>query len=440
MREQRTYQNFVKKILITLGVSILLFQGCEFINDPFNPPEDEYSTEYFIQEGDSLVVSLEDIVDLQSAEQLSIESIDSNINNNIIEVTHVENEYFIIQALNVGETTIQLSCSSNVKAYKLYIKIIIYERIIIDSVYIEAPLLHLNMGEPYKYSLTELFDTTDNVCPDSFEVSYFNEDSVENSIFEYFTYDTLLITSIYPSEEAVLITGYFGEDLIINVLLNIFSEIRHVVLAELFTSTTCTNCPEANEIVSEYLDTYSSSMAVIRYHLGTPAPGDPMYAYNPEESDSRMYSYIPFPIAPFLTIDGSSPFVGVGPIENATATLIERIETSAEVYIGHDVIETSDSLGVSVHIYGNIDLTQYTLCAVLTENEVEYEGSNGETHHYQVMRDIDQYSIGESIVNIEMSLVKPDWYSEDEFSVVTFIQNTNSNEIIQANVNHKPLP
>jgi len=153
-----------------------------------------------------------------------------------------------------------------------------------------------------------------------------------------------------------------------------------------------------------------------------------------------MYSYIPFPIAPFLTIDGSSPFVGVGPIENATATLIERIETSAEVYIGHDVIETSDSLGVSVHIYGNIDLTQYTLCAVLTENEVEYEGSNGETHHYQVMRDIDQYSIGESIVNIEMSLVKPDWYSEDEFSVVTFIQNTNSNEIIQANVNHKPLP
>ncbi len=419
MIKKRKYL-IITQLLIPLS-AVLFLNNCEFLNEPFDVPANEYTENYYLEPGDTLSLAVSNIVD---DSVISMNIVDDY--SEIIDVNTDDTDTLFIIGIDEGETILQIEGNTKDHQFTLYIELMVITG---------QPIL-LKMGESQGYSPTELFNL-DGQYPDSIIIEYISEsDPSIIPIIDYIPNDTLLITGSYPGDCILMLNGYFGEETI-SLRMSIFTDIRHVVLGELFTSTTCTNCPEANETVTEYLDTYSESLAIIRYHLGTPAPGDPMYDYNMTDADNRLDLYIPFPIAPFFTVDGFGPYVGVGPIENDAGTkIVERIETPSSIYIGHEVAE-DDSIYVTAFIWSEEDLSQYTLHSVLVENEVFYEGSNGEAHHYQVMRDMTHCSLLNTEKYYTLTLVKPDWYSEEDFSVITFLQNCETKEVIQANINHK---
>lgn len=400
---------------------LLAVIGCEFIHEPFEVPADEYSAGFYIEPGDTMTIALANIL---SDECILTPEISIQENETSVDILAAEADSVTVVGLDEGTSIIEI------KGKTIRNRFIIFAEITVIS----GQPLFLKMGETTGLSPVALFNTTGEF-PDSITYEVLTES--DQPTIEYIQNDTLLIKGNFPGEAVMVLTGHFDE-VTVDVRLNVFTEIRHVVLGELFTSTTCTNCPEANEAVTEYLSNYSESLAVIRYHLGTPAPGDPMYEYNMDDADYRRSLYMFFEIAPFFTVDGGSPFVGVGQIETAaSASIIERIEQPASVYIGHQV-ENGESLNVLIHVWGSEDLTQYNLLAALVENEVYFEGSNGETHHYEVMRDITELSIIEGQDIFELTLNKPSWYEEEQFTVITFLQDKSTHEIIQANIHHKP--
>lgn len=403
---------------------LLVFTGCEFFNDPYEVPFNEFVETIYLEPNDTLAIDISSILNRNNNINLEISSAG---NSSVVEVIELTFEELTVFGRTEGESTVIVECNDGSERNRIFFNIHV----------IEGKPLFLKTGEVTELNPQDIFEMP-GVYPDSVILEDITEGYHEFPVnFEYIYNESIKMTGSFPGQVSGILKGYYAQD-IIEVRLHIVTEIRHVVLTELFTSTTCTNCPEANEIVDNYLEEHASSLAVIRYHLGTPAPGDPMYAYNMEESDSRLEYYMPFQIAPFLTIDGSTPFVGVGPITNSTATLIERFQTPTDIYLGHEVEESDSTLDVTMRVSGLQVGNIYTLQAVLIENEVLYEGSNGETHHRQVMRDFNALSISRDDI-VDLTLMKPDWYTGDTFNVVTFLQNEETREVIQANIHHKLL-
>jgi len=81
---------------------------------------------------------------------------------------------------------------------------------------------------------------------------------------------------------------------------------QRMVVCEEFTSTTCPPCATAGPALSELAVKYINSMALIRYHMNWPSPGnDPYYAANSTENSARRTFYNVNAV-PHMVIDGDT--------------------------------------------------------------------------------------------------------------------------------------
>ncbi|MBN2380035.1 T9SS type A sorting domain-containing protein [candidate division WOR-3 bacterium] len=171
---------------------------------------------------------------------------------------------------------------------------------------------------------------------------------------------------------------------------------ERMVVAELFTSTTCPPCVAGNSMLNSLATDKESFLGVVRYHMSWPSPGnDPFYNYHKPENNTRRQVYL-INSVPTIVIDGIVKMGGAdralwGPaiddrrsVESPLYMKVYRdFQTSAfsaDQGSGTALVEiTNESTEESYSIY---------LYGTLTESNVAYTGTNGDPIHNQVMIDI----------------------------------------------------
>jgi len=223
---------------------------------------------------------------------------------------------------------------------------------------------------------------------------------------------------------------------IVPLLFAVEIAIQKIVLAELFTNAGCVNCPIANQAVDRLYEEYPSNFAAIRYHVFWTDPNDPMNLYNPDEVEARRLYYGGSYAAPRLLLDGNVLAVDYNTLQ---ASVNSGVQAGAELYIWRPTaVSSTDSLLLTFTIqnYGGT-LAQLACWSVLTEDSVHYAGTNGETVHLQVMRDMFQTEIStlDSSLELTHSLkLTPDFSTAGPYQVTIFVQDRASQLVLQAAV------
>lgn len=220
-----------------------------------------------------------------------------------------------------------------------------------------------------------------------------------------------------------------------------------IVLLEDFANVSCDPCVVSNQII-ESVEHYTfdrQKLVVIKYPTNFPSSTDPFFIENPQAASTRINLYnILF--VPTIYIDGI-----LKPLpqdSNAVKDKInERLNEPAKFEI---VVEDSIGSGqifvktkIRVIDDSGLDLNDFVLHNVVTETDIEFSlppGSNGETKFYNVMRKMLPTYSGESLSplsgnqSIEFNYqtqLNSSWDASN-IHVVSFIQNKNTKEVLQA--------
>lgn len=224
--------------------------------------------------------------------------------------------------------------------------------------------------------------------------------------------------------------------------LNIYSYER-VVLAEIFTSTTCPPCASQNPFFHNWYKNYSNKdrVAVIKYHVWWPSPGnDPFYWANTTENAGRTNyygtNYVPRGIINGTSDGASSASTWITLIQNSINTT-----SQFEVKIlGNVDATTGGNLTIQVKADNNpIPSGTLVLHVAVVESDIYYTGTNGDPVHHFVMRKMYPNHNGE-VFTINPNETKTftrsfSWNSQwkiDNSHIVAFIQNRDNRQVYQA--------
>ncbi len=408
-----------------LFLSLLLLWSCEWTPDEISVQAETSFSRLNIAVGDTAEVSIE------GYDFMPLSGIDTSIAQ-VVESNSVDSAFFQFIGKSAGQldlsTTYRLSPSAGESDQTAihHLKLSVSDGI---------PVM-INVGETFKLDLSDYFDaslidqidslsfTCDDMC--ALPIVNYEADVLNTSIS---------LTGNQPGSHLfqLLLFDVHGIQLA-PLLLDCDVSIAKVVLGELFTNSGCVNCPQANEYLDAIYPDRASDFALVRYHVSWTDPRDPMNLYNPQEVRDRVIYYGIF-AAPSLMLDGSL----IGSLdENDWRTRIElAASVNASVYISPvDVEESTDSLFLGYDLNSfDIDPGELITWALVLEDSIHYEASNGEEHHRQVMRDMasQEASDVESGTEIAVSLKKPDNYGTGvPMSLLVFVQDPSTKAVLQA--------
>lgn len=209
---------------------------------------------------------------------------------------------------------------------------------------------------------------------------------------------------------------------------------RNFVVLEIGTGTWCYFCPGAAMGADDLIEA-GYDVAVIEYHNGDD--------YATDISNSRLLDYYNVPGLPTSYFDGVLSFVGgfndYSLFDNYLPLYEERIDIPSPFELIADIEETGDdnfSVTVTATDLDNYQGTNLKLHIVLTESNIP-EDWQGQTELHYVCRDMlpDQYgtsldfsSQNTQTVNLEVNVP----YELANCEIVTFVQNNDTKEILQA--------
>ncbi len=172
------------------------------------------------------------------------------------------------------------------------------------------------------------------------------------------------------------------------VPLSMFAAER-MVMAELFTSTTCPPCVAGNANLTNILSTREDYLAVLRWHVWWPSSGDPFYHHDEPMNQWHVAKYS-INSVPNLVVDGTN--VGsVSPMQ------IDTRKDIASPFVMNLYRDYTPVGGDSAAFFGQgtgtlkLEITNeegdktFTLFGAITESKVEYTGSNGDPEHHQAV-------------------------------------------------------
>ncbi len=224
---------------------------------------------------------------------------------------------------------------------------------------------------------------------------------------------------------------------------------QRVVLAELFSNSSCPPCATNTPQVTQYVENNPATSIAVVYHTNFPYNSDSMYHENPVESNARVVyygiSYAPSTVADGNVFNGPTPTF----LSNMSTTMSNRAAVAPQYSINPVYAELDgNTLNVSFEFMslGNYVADSLRAHIVVVEQTVlkssyaASPGNNSETEYHYVMRKMLPNPNGTYLLNRstnEKDTVSLSWNlqhikSIDEIRVVSFVQNANSKEVYQA--------
>lgn len=216
------------------------------------------------------------------------------------------------------------------------------------------------------------------------------------------------------------------------------------VMGELFTSTTCTPCVSANGSLNSLYATWKDSVAIVRYHMNWPSPGnDPFYAANVSENNARR-TYYGVNVVPDLFLDGDLWGSGSTTYFNNALATHRAMPAPVTMNLGgyYDSVANTGLVRATLTATGKLPDTNLRLRYAVVQDTVAYTGTNGDPVHHQVMRDMvpDANGItivlnkGETVADSQSFTFNPSWpyVTERRHHIVAFLQGDNTKEIFQS--------
>jgi len=214
--------------------------------------------------------------------------------------------------------------------------------------------------------------------------------------------------------------------------------VPRVVLAELFTTRPCVNCPNAEAALNTVLDEYGpDSLCIVAYH-DLPGAADPLAT---AETAARIDWYMgtSWQAWPAVVFDGDVDRIVVGALSPETAAAAYRVEIDHRQGIGSPLSMRLEgdagagSVTVTVRVADALPAGQHVLRVVVIE-----DGVISQSHEYDfVARDIlDEElltvsAVGDSTVVERSFTVGPGWNAAN-LDVIAFVQNDTTKDVLQA--------
>ncbi|MEA3288433.1 MAG: hypothetical protein U9Q77_13815, partial [Candidatus Marinimicrobia bacterium] len=410
---------WIAKMLL---ISSFLLWSCEWTPDQVEIDRESHYV--------SLNIALGDTVDFPIAGyDLSMEAITIP---DVISVTLLDPEKVMLTGIGLGETQLTIRYlipmvedSVNAARAIIYLDVTVSDGIPLELILGQQQVIF--MADHLSADQIEQIDSISVQLPD---------DQIGAEMEVNISGTSICLLSKAPGNQRLEVVTFDSLGLQITPLLfETQTSIRKKVLGELFTNAGCAGCPDANDNLDEVFELFPENLTMIRYHLSWPGV-DPMYTYNPGPVDTRYYTYSPpYMIAPTLVMDGVSQGGDVS-VSGWSATLNNFISTGSDIHIWEpDLMTSIDSLFLDIRIQNFGATVNNLICwSVLTEDSIYYAGTNGESNHMQVMRDMISTEVAEinDEITISHSLKLPPEYAVTEnFHIVTFLQDLDTKQILQ---------
>jgi hypothetical protein len=213
-------------------------------------------------------------------------------------------------------------------------------------------------------------------------------------------------------------------------------------LIEFFTAVNCPNCPPPGYFLDNIdslkgVTINDTNVIIIRYHSNYNGY-DPYYLFNPAGSVAR-HNYYSFFWNPAGSIMGSNmPNFDQTAWLNIINTQLEKqnsIQTGI-VVSSFDTVSRAGTISLSMRQTGGTGVSDLRLFVAVTENELYYQGTNGEKHHQNTYRDFLTGTDGESItlqpgvlLNKDINYILKDGINFFNSHIVIFLQSQGSKEV-----------
>ena len=204
---------------------------------------------------------------------------------------------------------------------------------------------------------------------------------------------------------------------------------------ESFTSSTCGPCAPFNtNVFNPFMDSHPDDIAVLKYQMSWPAPGDPYYT--DEGGVRRGYYGVSF--VPDLYTGGNQTATNSSAVNSAY-----DYETSKPAFfeMTSSLSVSGDNVYVDVNIMPFISVDMKVNIAVVEVETIENTGNNGETSFEHVMMkmlpDADGTAVSfeagtNSEINEMFDMSSTNVEDMDDLMVVVFVQDDATKQIMQA--------
>jgi hypothetical protein len=149
------------------------------------------------------------------------------------------------------------------------------------------------------------------------------------------------------------------------------------LLVELSTSSTCTNCPPAENFLNQIdsasgITSSDTSVVIIEFHTPIPTPGDPFYAQNMPASNARKNFY-DVQVNPTLLIGGSTKYIGFDAqswTNSINIKLSQKENYNLTFNTAYDTATRNGSVNISILQTGGANLSDLKLFIAVTEGKL----------------------------------------------------------------------
>jgi hypothetical protein len=229
----------------------------------------------------------------------------------------------------------------------------------------------------------------------------------------------------------------------------IFSQTRKIVLIEEFTNANCNSCPQYDQNMTEFINNNWGNVISIQYHTWWPL-ADPMFAINEAENRNRIEYYDITTIQNYA-VDGDIKGVAQNPYLLMTQTL-DRFFLQSPVKIDLNATVANNNIDINIALTGltNTIPQNLKLRVAILERKIVFDdvpGSNGVKEFNNLFRkmvpDINGTIIGDfsngDIKTYSFTQSVNSAWAPANLAVVAWLQNDETKEIIQSNINKPTL-
>jgi len=213
-----------------------------------------------------------------------------------------------------------------------------------------------------------------------------------------------------------------------------------MVVWQQFTNTSCIFCKPRNVIIKKILDANKGKVVPIFIHCKNPSPNDPFYIASKKVSDA-IYKYYEVPMTPFTLFSGPNA-LNIFFKEPQIWTAFEDQTIKYSPLIMSAVGQMSGNKYTSqikIKTVGDIKYENYILQVGVTEDNLLYNGKNGEKRFNYVLRTLYpseegtpiKLAKGKELTKTIECVLDPSW-KKANLKLFAYVQHKKTKQILQA--------